>query len=92
MKLLAVMKDWFSLRFQFKFFLMISPACLFLYSEPAILGIAIVAAEFLGAILAWASLKSKVTFSVGGTPHSIAGLPLIYGDKDILGNGFHTID
>lgn len=91
MKLLAVMKDWFSLRFQFKFFLMISPACLLLYSEPAILGIAIMAAEFLGVILAWVSLKSRITFSMG-TPHSIAGLPLVYGDKDVLGNGFYTID
>lgn len=45
------------------------------------------------AVVLWLLIRFNVRFSGGtGTPVSITGDPLIYGDKDIMGNGFYTIE
>ncbi len=93
MKFTEVLKGWFALKFQFRFFLMLSPVIFLLHSEPGILGIMLVCAEFLGAFFAWNNIRRGYTGgSSGGTPRSIVGLPLIDGQKDALGNSFFTYD
>lgn len=45
------------------------------------------------AVVLWLLVRFNVSFSGStGTPVSITGDPLIYGDKDIMGNRFYTIE